>query len=409
MAAPAESKSVSLFRAFLRLRTEHPTPDYESAVSFLRERAEDYGLQFQRLEFHPGKPIALLTWEGSDPSLPSVLLNSHTDVVPVDRSKWRYDPFEAVKEENGDIYARGTQDMKSVCIQHIEAVGKLKASGFVPRRTVHISYVPDEEIGGVLGMADWVQRDEFRRLNVAVAIDEGLASPTDAFTVFYGERCAWWINIRATGNTGHGSRFVENTATEKLLRVVSKILQFRKDQFDELQRGIAQCGMKLGDVTTANLTVLKAGMSADGGKTFSYNVVPSEAMAGFDIRIPPTVDLVAFKRQLDEWVGAEQGVSWDFQAGEHYVNPVSDTSSDSYWWGVFKGALDAQSLKLEPEIFPAATDSRYIRDLGIPAFGFSPINNTPILLHDHNEFINERTFERGIDILVAVVRALASA
>ncbi len=29
---------------------------------------------------------------------------------------WKYDPFEAVKEENGDIYARGTQDMKCIGI-----------------------------------------------------------------------------------------------------------------------------------------------------------------------------------------------------------------------------------------------------------------------------------------------------
>ena len=29
------------------------------------------------------KPIILMTWEGTDPSLPTVLLNSHIDVVPV--------------------------------------------------------------------------------------------------------------------------------------------------------------------------------------------------------------------------------------------------------------------------------------------------------------------------------------
>ncbi len=46
--------------------------------------------------------------------------------------------------------------------------------------------------------------------------------------------------------------------------------------------------MKLGDVTTLNLTVLKGGVTNDGGKSYSYNVVPSEAEAGFDIRIPPT-------------------------------------------------------------------------------------------------------------------------
>lgn len=32
--------------------------------------------------------------------------------------------------------------MKSVGIQHLEAVRKLKAAGFVPRRTIHITFVP---------------------------------------------------------------------------------------------------------------------------------------------------------------------------------------------------------------------------------------------------------------------------
>ena len=30
-----------------------------------------------------GKPIVIISWEGTDPSLSSVILNSHIDVVPV--------------------------------------------------------------------------------------------------------------------------------------------------------------------------------------------------------------------------------------------------------------------------------------------------------------------------------------
>ncbi|BAT83628.1 hypothetical protein VIGAN_04080700 [Vigna angularis var. angularis] len=37
-------------------------------------------------------------------------------------------------------------------------------------------------------------------------------------------------------------------------------------------------------------------------------------------------------------------------------------------------------------IFGRATDSRYFRDLGLPAIGFSSMANTPFLLHDHNEY-----------------------
>ncbi len=66
-----------------------------------------------------------MTWEGTDPSLPSLLLNSHTDVVPVYPDQWKYDPFEAVKEANGDIYARGTQVKPIFCYR--------KDSGWNPR------------------------------------------------------------------------------------------------------------------------------------------------------------------------------------------------------------------------------------------------------------------------------------
>ncbi len=50
-----------------------------------------------------------MTWEGSDPSLPSLLLNSHVDVILAFADKWTHHPFEAVKDQEGNIYARGTQ------------------------------------------------------------------------------------------------------------------------------------------------------------------------------------------------------------------------------------------------------------------------------------------------------------
>lgn len=45
---------------------------------------------------------------------------------------------------------------------------------------------------------------------------------------------------------------------------------------------------------------------------------------------------------------------------------------------------------------------------GHPAIGFSPMNRTPVLLHDHNEFLNEQVFLRGIDIYARLLPALAS-
>ncbi len=41
------------------------------------------------------------------------------------------------------------------------------------------------------------------------------------------------------------------------MRVVNRLLTFRKEQFEELQKGMIACGLKLGDVTTLNLTMLR--------------------------------------------------------------------------------------------------------------------------------------------------------
>lgn len=63
------------------------------------------------------KPTVIMTFEGTDPSLPSLLLNSHTDVVPVFLDSWTQDPFAANKVD-GFIYARGSQDMKCVGMRY---------------------------------------------------------------------------------------------------------------------------------------------------------------------------------------------------------------------------------------------------------------------------------------------------
>ena len=65
---------------------------------------------------------------------------------------------------------------------------------------------------------------------------------------------------------------------------------------------------------------------------------------------------------------------------------VTTADSSNPWWTLLEKAVNEAGGKLnKPEIFPASTDARNFRELGIPAFGFSPMANTPILLHDHNE------------------------
>lgn len=133
------------------------------------------------------KPILILTQSGRDAKLPSVLLNSHMDVVPVTHAKWTHPPFEAAIADD-TIYARGAQDMKSIGISYLEALRRLKREGHTFSRTVHVSFVPDEEIGGIEGMGAFVATEQFRSLNVGFALDEGIPSPMPSYLIFHGER-----------------------------------------------------------------------------------------------------------------------------------------------------------------------------------------------------------------------------
>jgi aminoacylase len=100
-----DERAVSLFQAYLRMRTDHPSPEvgYPEAVALFRQCSEDIGLDFSTVDIVPGHPIVLLKWTGTEPSLPSVVLNSHSDVVPAVTESWTKDPYGGIIE-NGNIY-----------------------------------------------------------------------------------------------------------------------------------------------------------------------------------------------------------------------------------------------------------------------------------------------------------------
>lgn len=141
-------------------------------------------------------------------------------------------------------------------MQYLEAIRNLKAKGCTPLRTVHISYVPDEEIGGFDGSAKFAESKEFEDLNVGFVLDEGQASTGDEFRVFYADRSPWGLIIKATGDPGHGSRLYDNGAMENLMKSVEVITKFRESQFDFVKSGEAMNS----EVISVNPVYLKAGI-----------------------------------------------------------------------------------------------------------------------------------------------------
>ena len=147
-----------------------------------------------------------------------------------------------------------------------------------------------------------------------------------------------------------------------------------------------------------------------GGKTFSLNVIPTQASAGFDIRVPPDTPISEVRALLDGWCGAE-GLSWRFAPWAGEVDGHAVTSIDpkvNPWWSVFSSSMNAQGLTVEPEIFPAGTDSRFLRLLGVPALGFSPMSNSPVLLHEHDEYLDRAVYLKGIGVYERLLCDLAS-
>lgn len=91
----SDDTPVGRFKAYLKIATVHPVPDYKPPVDFLLAQAKEIGLESQTMEYVKGKPMTLLTWKGTNPSLPSILMNSHVDVVPAEKTKWLHEPFAA--------------------------------------------------------------------------------------------------------------------------------------------------------------------------------------------------------------------------------------------------------------------------------------------------------------------------
>jgi acetylornithine deacetylase len=96
---------------------------------------------------YEGRPNIVATMKGTGGGR-SLLLNGHTDVIPVGNGEgWSDNPWSA-KIENGRIYGRGSCDMKSGVASHVLAVQYLKELGLTPKGDVLINIVIDEEVSG---------------------------------------------------------------------------------------------------------------------------------------------------------------------------------------------------------------------------------------------------------------------
>jgi len=431
--------AVTWMQQYLRIDTTNPPGNELRAVEFFRKILDQEGIENRVFEYASGRGDlwARIPHTTSAPKRPIVLLN-HMDVVTSDASHWRVPPFSG-EIKDGYIWGRGAQDMKDEGLAQLVVMVMLKREKVPLDRDVIFLAVSDEEAEGT--GTDWFINNQRDLLEDAeFLINEGGENLLENGKVAYvgvdvGEKTTYWLHVVAHGRPGHGSRPIPDSAPNRLVRALDRILAFRTPLrvlpvVDEFLRDMApfqqpekaayyrnvrkaiedkkfqedvqndeSLNFLLRD--TISLTMLGA-----SGQT---NVIPPEAWANLDVRILPGGDPKAVLDGLRRVVN-DPNVTIEPLSEEFRVANYSGTDNALYAAIKDVSAKYFPGTPVVPHITSGYTENQRYRPLGIIAYGFTPYaatddeGNTE---HGNDERIRVEEVRRGPRILFDVVAEVA--
>lgn len=132
-----------------------------------------------------------------DPSLPTVMVYGHADVMPVDPlDLWKSEPFEPVIRD-GKIYARGADDDKGQSMIQAKAFETLVKTGNLP---VNVKFIieGEEEIGSVSLPKFLEEHKDMLKADVILVSDTGMIAK-DIPSITVGLRGLSYFQIEVTG------------------------------------------------------------------------------------------------------------------------------------------------------------------------------------------------------------------
>ena len=97
--------------------------------------------------------------------------------------------------------------------------------------------------------------------------------------------------------------------------------------------------------------------------------------------------------------GAIEKIVWEFESNQ---NMLGHDSTHKLTAHISLGEFDIVHCHI-------ANLAAVLRESGIPAYGFSPMAKSPVLLHEHNEYIDIDVFKKGIDVYETLIGKLGSA
>ncbi len=427
-------------REYLQIDTTNPPGNEARAAAFFQKIFDREGIENRVFDYAPGRADlwARLSHTTAEAKRPIILLN-HMDVVTSDPAHWKVPPFSA-EIVDGSIYGRGAQDMKSEGLAQLVVMVMLKREKAALDRDVIFLAVSDEEAGGT--GTDWFiahQRDLLG--NAEFLINEGGENVLEDgkvkdIGVDVGEKTAFWLHVVAHGQPGHGSRPNLNSAPDRLVAALDRIIAYRTPfkvlpVVEEFLRDMApyqppERARQYRDIRRA-LEDKKFQKEVERDEALNYllrdtisltmlggseqtNVVPPEAWANLDVRLLPGEDSKAFLETIREVVH-DPNVTVEPLNAEFRIANYSPTDT----------AIYAAFRKVSAHYFPGSpvvplltsgyTENQRYRPLGINSYGFCPYTATQEegdTEHGNDERIRVEEVRRGFRVLYDVVTMVAA-
>ncbi len=338
---------------------------------------------------------------------------------------------------DGFIYGRGAIDMKSLGIMELLALLEIKRQGLTPCRDIVLLAVADEETGGALGVHYLLSNypDEFQ---ADLVLNEGGFGLTDlipnrpVFMIATAEKGVCQVKLTSNGRPGHGSTPHGDNALEKLVQGLNRVLtennphivtpltaEYFKQLGTELKflQPYLEDGKTetLIDVLNQNGMVEVPQVSAMLRNTISLNrmsagnkinVIPSKAVAEFDIRILPGTEPDEVISKIKK-IAADESINVEAvkaaRANESLMNTEDFSIIKSVHLEHYPDALAVPSLMF------GATDSRFFRNKGIASYGICPtlVSKEEInRVHGIDERISVENMINGTRILTDIIKRL---
>lgn len=432
-----QQEALGLFIQYLKLETTNPPGNELRAARFFAEICQREGIEHQVFEPFPGRGTIWARVRGNGSERPIILLN-HTDVVPQTREFWSVDAFSGTIKD-GFIYGRGAMDMKSLGIAQFMTLLTIKRAKIQLKRDLIFLGTADEEAGGLLG-AGWFVKNHPELLGQAEFLfNEGGNNLVDAegrvlaIGVGPSEKTPAWLRLTATGEPGHASVPRPDSAVNRLVRALNRLLDYtppvkltpvveqaframapltppeQAARFANLRESVkdpdfirlleADPGAKSLIRNTISVTVL-AGSN-------KINVIPPNAYAEIDTRLVPG-------EKLNQWIAELKHVIKDDNIKIEPILAFEANASPTDSGLVKAVAVVAKQRYPQALIsFPVLTgftDSHYFRDLGVMSYGFWPFVASPRELgggfHGNDERIGKKAYVEGVRFFYEVIEQL---